>query len=90
MVFTSDLLPTKSEGASRLRPTFVLPTNSFLRIFLAKSIGTIKVTSPTYFSKKKNLTRLSITKSLGHIVPIQSSWHLAVSVENRLPTTEKS
>ena len=35
MVFTSDLLPTKSEGASRLRPTFVLPTNSFSGIFLA-------------------------------------------------------
>jgi hypothetical protein len=34
MVFTSDLLPTKSEGAARLRPTFVLPTNSFPGIFL--------------------------------------------------------
>ena len=36
MVITSDLLPTKSEGASRLRPTFVLPTNSFSRIVLVK------------------------------------------------------
>ena len=36
MVFTSDLLPTKSEGASRLRPTFVLLTNSFPGIFLAE------------------------------------------------------
>ena len=64
----------------------------FLRIILAiwKSIDTIKVISPTYFSKKKNLPRLSITKPLGHIVPIPSSWHLAVSVENRLPITEKS
>lgn len=35
MVFTSDLLPTKSEGASRLRPTFALLTNSFPGIFLA-------------------------------------------------------
>jgi len=34
MVFTSDLLPTKSEGASRHRPTFALPTNSFSGNFL--------------------------------------------------------
>ena len=35
MVFTSDLLPCNSEGVSRLRPTFALPTNSFWGIFLA-------------------------------------------------------
>ena len=34
MVFILDLLPTKSEGASRLRPTFVLPPNSFSEDFL--------------------------------------------------------
>lgn len=33
-VFTSDLLPTKSEGASMLRPTFVLLTNRFSGNFL--------------------------------------------------------
>ena len=53
------------------------------------SIDTIKVIFPTDFSKKKNLPKLPISKFLGHIVPIPSSWHLAVSVENRLPTTEK-
>lgn len=53
------------------------------------SIDSIKVISPTDFSNKKNLPRLSISKFLGHIVPIPSSWHLVVSVENRLPTTEK-
>ena len=35
MVFTSDLLPCNSEEASRLRPTFALPTNSFSFFFLA-------------------------------------------------------
>jgi hypothetical protein len=64
--------------------------NSKVKVRNGKFIDSIKVIFPTDFSKKKNLTRLSITKSLGHIVPIPSSWHFAVSVENRLPTTEKS
>ena len=60
MVFTSDLLPTKSEGASMLRPTFVLLTNRFSGNFLVVLENLFNFAKSTNLSKKKMKTKLLV------------------------------